>query len=284
MATALYILRRYSLLNPMESFLKWAGAAAWSLLEAGLIFLVGWWLSSAVVKLLRRALERTKADGGIITFICSFCRIFLQIVAGITAISKLGVDVSSIVAALATAGVAIGLALKDSMGNIASGIQIIFMHPFHVGDYISIDTTEGTVSRIELFFTSLTTFDNKEVVIPNSTITASTVVNFTAMETRRLDLKYTVSYSDNLSHVKDVLSRLCTEEERILDSPAPMVVIGDHMESGISVLVRVWCKTDDYWPVYFSMQEHVKTAFDEENITIPFNQMDIRIVENPKKR
>ena len=118
----------------MESFLKWAGTAAWSLLEAGLIFLVGWWLSSAVVKLLRRALERTKADGGIITFICSFCRIFLQIVAGITAISKLGVDVSSIVAALATAGVAIGLALKDSMGNIASGIQIIFMHPFHVGE------------------------------------------------------------------------------------------------------------------------------------------------------
>lgn len=270
-------------MNPMESFLKWAGTVAWSLLEAGLIFLVGWWLSSAVVKLLRRALERTKADGGIITFICSFCRIFLQIVAGITAISKLGVDVSSIVAALATAGVAIGLALKDSMGNIASGIQIIFMHPFHVGDYISIDTTEGTVSRIELFFTSLTTFDNKEVIIPNSTITASTVVNFTAMETRRLDLKYTVSYSDNLSHVKDVLSRLCTEEGRILDSPAPMVVIGDHMESGISVLVRVWCKTDDYWPVYFSMQEHVKTAFDEEKITIPFNQMDIHIVESSKK-
>ncbi len=272
------------MVNPMESFLKWAVPAAWAILEASLIFLIGWWLSSIVVKILRRALDRTKADGGIVTFICSFCRIFLQILAGITAISKLGVDVSSIIAALATAGVAIGLALKDSMSNIASGIQIIFMHPFHVGDYISIDTTEGTVSRIELFFTALSTFDNKEIVIPNSTITASTVVNFTAMETRRLDLKYMVSYSDDLSHVKEVLSKLCQEDERILDTPEVQIVIGEHGESGIYVLIRLWCKTDDYWPIYFSMQEKVKLKFDEEGISIPFNQMDIHILDDSKQK
>ena len=267
-------------MNPMETFLKWAGSAAWSLLEAGVIFLVGWWLSFAIVKILRRALERTKADGGIVAFICSFCRIFLQILAGITAISKLGVDVSSIVAALATAGVAIGLALKDSMGNIASGIQIVFMHPFHVGDYISIDGTDGTVSRLELFFTALSTFDNKEIVIPNSTVTASTVVNFTAMKTRRLDLKYTVSYSDDLSHVKEVLSRLCMEDERILTDPEVQIVVGEHGESGIRILIRLWCKTDEYWPIYFSMQEKVKLAFDKEGISIPFRQMDVHIHSN----
>ena len=272
------------MVNPMETFLKWAVPAAWAILQAILIFLIGWWLSSIVVKILRRALDRTKADGGIVTFICSFCRIFLQILAGITAISKLGIDVSSIIAALATAGVAIGLALKDSMSNIASGIQIIFMHPFHVGDYISIDTTEGTVSRIELFFTALNTFDNKEIVIPNSTITASTVVNFTAMETRRLDLKYMVSYSDDLSHVKEVLSKLCQEDERILDTPEVQIVIGEHGESGVYVLIRLWCKTDDYWPIYFSMQEKVKLKFDEEGISIPFNQMDVHILNESKKK
>ncbi len=272
------------MVNPMETFLKWAVPAAWAILQAILIFLIGWWLSSIVVKILRRALDRTKADGGIVTFICSFCRIFLQILAGITAISKLGIDVSSIIAALATAGVAIGLALKDSMSNIASGIQIIFMHPFHVGDYISIDTTEGTVSRIELFFTALNTFDNKEIVIPNSTITASTVVNFTAMETRRLDLKYMVSYSDDLSHVKEVLSKLCQEDERILDTPEVQIVIGEHGESGVYVLIRLWCKTDDYWPIYFSMQEKVKLKFDEEGISIPFNQMDVHILNDSKQK
>ena len=272
------------MVNPMETFLKWAVPAAWAILQAILIFLIGWWLSSIVVKILRRALDRTKADGGIVTFICSFCRIFLQILAGITAISKLGIDVSSIIAALATAGVAIGLALKDSMSNIASGIQIIFMHPFHVGDYISIDTTEGTVSRIELFFTALNTFDNKEIVIPNSTITASTVVNFMAMETRRLDLKYMVSYSDDLSHVKEVLSKLCQEDERILDTPEVQIVIGEHGESGVYVLIRLWCKTDDYWPIYFSMQEKVKLKFDEEGISIPFNQMDVHILNDSKQK
>lgn len=272
------------MVNPMETFLKWAVPAAWAILQAILIFLIGWWLSSIVVKILRRALDRTKADGGIVTFICSFCRIFLQILAGITAISKLGIDVSSIIAALATAGVAIGLALKDSMSNIASGIQIIFMHPFHVGDYISIDTTEGTVSRIELFFTALNTIDNKEIVIPNSTITASTVVNFTAMETRRLDLKYMVSYSDDLSHVKEVLSKLCQEDERILDTPEVQIVIGEHGESGVYVLIRLWCKTDDYWPIYFSMQEKVKLKFDEEEISIPFNQMDVHILNDSKQK
>ena len=272
------------MVNPMETFLKWAVPAAWAILQAILIFLIGWWLSSIVVKILRRALDRTKADGGIVTFICSFCRIFLQILAGITAISKLGIDVSSIIAALATAGVAIGLALKDSMSNIASGIQIIFMHPFHVGDYISIDTTEGTVSRIELFFTALNKIDNKEIVIPNSTITASTVVNFTAMETRRLDLKYMVSYSDDLSHVKEVLSKLCQEDERILDTPEVQIVIGEHGESGVYVLIRLWCKTDDYWPIYFSMQEKVKLKFDEEGISIPFNQMDVHILNDSKQK
>lgn len=267
----------------MEVFFNWAGSAVWSLLAAAVIFLLGWWLSSVIVKLLRRALERTKADGGIISFLCSFCRVFLQIVAGIMAIAKLGVDVSSIVAALATAGVAVGLALKDSMSNIASGMQIIFMHPFHVGDYISIDTAEGTVGRIEILFTTLNTFDNKEVVIPNSKITASTIVNFSSMETRRLDLKYMVSYSDDLFQVKEVLSRLCGEDERVLSDPEPQIAVGEHLSSGVCVLARVWCKTDDYWPLYFSMQEKVKLTFDQEGITIPFDQMDVHILAEDGK-
>lgn len=261
-----------------ERFSSWLFPNLIHLAEAGLIFLIGWWLSKVLVRLLRKTLARTRVSSGIISFLSSFCRVALQILAGIMAVAKLGVDISSIIAALATAGVAIGLALKDSMSNVASGLQIVFTHPFEVGHYVSLNGVEGTVERIEILFTTLRTFDNKEVVIPNSKITDSVLTNYSSMEHRRLDLKYIVSYKDDIFLVKNILSDLCAQESRILSQPeGPQIAIGEHGENGICVLARVWCKTSEYWPLYFAMQEKVKLAFDEKGITIPFHQMDVHL-------
>mgnify|MGYP002799280977 FL=1 len=241
----------------------------------------GGWLSSVAVNLVRKAITRARGDAGVTTFLASLLNILLKAIIAIMAIAQLGIDVTSLIAALGTAGVAVVLAMKDSMSNVASGAQIVLAAPFHVGDYLSApsEEAEGTVERIEMMFTTLRTFDNKEIVIPNSRLMQSTIINFTAMKTRRLDLTYSVSYSADLLAVKALLMRLCEEEPRIQKDPAPLVAVGEHGASAVSIVVRVWCEIGDYWDVYYAMQERVKLAFDEAGIQIPFPQLDIHFPE-----
>ena len=201
----------------------------------------------------------------------------IKIIISITALAQLGVEVGSIIAAIGAAGVTVGLALKENMANVASGAQIIFTKPFTVGDYLLLDNVEGVVERIEIMFTTLRTFDNKEIVIPNSKVTVSTITNYTAMKTRRLDLHYSISYNDDLAKVKAVLGELVEKNPLVEKTPEPLVAVEEHKDSCIQMLVRVWCKTDDYWPLYYQMQEEVKLAFDRAGIHIPFPQMDVHV-------
>lgn len=247
------------------------------ILGALLILGIGWWLSNQAVRLMFRAMSRSKTDTGLVTFISSLARVLLKMIVCITAAAQLGMNVGSIIAAVGAAGLTIGLAVKDNMANIACGAQIIFTKPFRVGDYILFEETEGTVERIETMFTTLRTFDNKEVVIPNAKITSGVIVNYSAMATRRLDLKYTVGYDEDLGKVKSLLGDLAGRNSMVLDSPAPLVAVGEHGENGITVEVRAWCETDDYLTLYFDMQEKVKLAFDEAGIRIPHNQLDVHI-------
>ena len=265
--------------NYGEQFMTWMQAVLPRLVGALAIFAIGWWLSNQLVKLMYRGMMRSKADTVIVTFICSLIKALLKIIVCITAAAQLGMNVNSIIAALGAAGVAIGLALKDNMANIASGAQIIFTKPFHAGDYLALQDVEGTVERIEIMFTTLRTFDNKKVVIPNSTVTSSVITNYSAMETRRLDLNYMVGYGENLAAVKKLLSGLTEENPMVLKDPAPLIVVGEHKEDGVVVGARVWCKTDDYWTLYFDMQENVKLAFDKAGIIIPFRQLDVHMNE-----
>jgi small conductance mechanosensitive channel len=260
-----------------DQFIAWGESALPRLVGAVLILAIGWWASNLLVRLMYRAMKRSKADTGIVTFLCSSARAFLKIIVCITAAAQLGMNVNSIIAALGAAGLTIGLALKDSMSNIASGAQIIFTKPFRVGDYLALADVEGTVERIETMFTTLKTFDNKKVIIPNSKITVSVITNYSAMETRRLDLNYIVGYSEDLAAVKNVLGELVNQNSMILGSPDPLVVVGEHQEIGITMGVRVWCKTEDYWNLYFDMQEKVKLAFDKAGIAIPCRQMDVHM-------
>ncbi|WP_312694382.1 mechanosensitive ion channel family protein [Caproiciproducens sp.] len=242
-----------------------------------LILGIGWWLSNQAVRLMFRAMSRSKTDTGLVTFISSLTRALLKILVCITAAAQLGMNVSSIIAALGAAGLAVGLALKENLSNIACGAQIIFTKPFLVGDYIAYGDTEGTVERIETMFTTLRTFDNKEIVIPNSKITSGVIVNYSAMATRRLDLKYSVGYGEDIAKVKHLLSELIENHPIVLKDPSPLVAVGEHRESAVIVEVRVWCKTEDYLALYFDMQEKVKLAFDEAGIRIPYHQMDVHM-------
>ncbi|MBW7571759.1 mechanosensitive ion channel family protein [Caproiciproducens faecalis] len=260
-----------------QNFLLLLESSLPKLFGALLILAIGWWLSNQVVRLMFRAMSRSKTDTGFVTFISSLTKVLLKTIVCITAAAQLGMNVGSIIAAVGAAGLTIGLAVKDNMANIACGAQIIFTKPFRVGDYILFEETEGTVERIETMFTTLRTFDNKEVVIPNAKITSGVIVNYSAMATRRLDLKYLVGYDEDLAEVKNLLRELVEQNPMALTSPAPLIVVGEHRDSGITVEVRVWCKTQDYLTLYFAMQEKVKLAFDKAGIRIPYNQLDVHV-------
>ncbi|MBS6162655.1 MAG: mechanosensitive ion channel family protein [Clostridiales bacterium] len=264
--------------NLWAQFLAWLEQSLPRLLGAAVIFAAGWWLSNLTIKLLRRAMNRSHADTGIITFICSLLRVLLKIIVCIMTLAQLGMDVTSIIATLGAAGLAIGLAVKDSMSNIASGAQIIFTHPFRAGDYLAVEGgAEGTVERIEIMFTTLRTYDNREIIIPNSKLTVSTLTNYTSMETRRVDLEYQVSYQADLAQVKAVLQKISDQHPLVLADPAPLIAVSAHKDSAIAIAVKAWCKTPDYWALFFDMQERVKLAFDAEGIHIPFPQMDVHL-------
>lgn len=242
-----------------------------------LIFVVGWWASNQAARLMYRAMKRSRADTGIITFLCSLARAAFKVIVCITAAAQLGMNVNSIIAALGAAGLTVGLALKDSMSNVASGAQIIFTKPFKVGDYLALADVEGTVERIETMYTTLRTVDNKTVIIPNSKITVSIITNYSAKQMRRLDLKYIVGYNENLAKVRELLSNLAQENPLVLKEPAPVIVVGEHTENGITVGMQLWCKTEDYSALGSDMQEKVKIAFEKAGVGTPFGQLDVRM-------
>lgn len=270
-------------MNPFQKFLDqtllWIQGFAPKLLLCILTLVIGWWVAVLLSKAVKRGMQKANIDPGIISFLYSILKTTFRIIVVVCSVAQLGVNVTSIVAAIGAAGVTIGLALKDSLANIASGALIIINKPFHVGDYLETEGLQGTVTKIEMMFTTLTTYDNKTIVIPNARLTENNIVNYTAQKTRRLDLCYCVSYSDDLTKVKNILKKLVTSNEKILKNPEPVIAVADHKDNGIDIVVKVWCKVDDYWSIYYDMQEKVKLHFDENGIVIPFNQLDV-IIKN----
>jgi len=262
-----------------EQFLTGLQALLPKLLGAVLILAIGWWLCNVVIGLMRRGMDRTKADTGIVTFLCSLTSATLKVIVCITAAAQI-MNVTSIIATFGAAGLAVGFALKDNMSNIASGAQIVFTKPFRVGDYLKLETVEGTVTRIEIMFTTLTTADNKEIIIPNSKMITSIITNFNSQQTRRLDLSYAISYDADIAAAKVLLGDMVKNHKKVIQTPAPLVAVGEYKESSITIVVQLWCKSEDYWSLYHGMQEQVKLAFDEAGIS-PFHQIEAQ--ETPEK-
>lgn len=233
-------------------------------------------------KILRKSLERNNADTGLIQFLDSFVKYALYIVLALSILQRFGVQTTSIVAAIGSVGVAIGLALQGSLSNFAGGVILLLLKPFKVGDYIVQDSLEGTVSEIQLFYTTLTTGDNRKIVIPNGQLADNSLINVTAADIRRLDIHVGISYQSDMKQAKEILRRLGNEDADTLkeEERAPMAAVYELGDSAVDMLLRVWTPTEKYWEVKFRLTEAVKEAFDEVGIEIPFNQLDVHVTTN----
>ena len=241
------------------------------------IKVIGW-----VRKILRKSLERSEADTGLIQFLDSLVKYALYLLLGLSVLQKFGVQTTSIVAAIGSLGVAIGLALQGSLSNFAGGVIILLLKPFKVGDYIVQGSLEGSVSEIQLFYTTLLTGDNRKVVIPNGQLADNSLINVTSSDTRRLDIKVGISYNADIKLAKEILLNLANSDADVLqeEGKAPMAVVENLGESSVDMMLRVWTPTDKYWDVKFRLNEAVKLSYDEAGIEIPFNQLDVHLINS----
>jgi small conductance mechanosensitive channel len=235
------------------------------------------WIASLVRRGIRRMMERGKVEPIITGFVSSIAYIGLLVFVVIAALGQLGIQTTSFIAILGAAGLAIGLALQGSLANFAAGFLMIIFRPFKVGDFIEGAGVAGVVEEIQIFTTKLKTPDNKIIIIPNAKLSGDNIVNYSAQETRRVDMTVGVSYDADLAKVKAVLNDIISKETRILAEPAPQVVVAELGDSSVNFVMRVWTKTADYWPVKFDATETIKNRFDAEGIGIPFPQRDVHI-------
>ncbi len=246
-------------------------------LIALLVFFISSRLIKLVRRLVRRSMERAGADTGLVQFIDSLLKAFLYFVLVMLIASGFGVDTASVIALAGSAGLAAGLALQGSLSNFAGGVLILMVKPFKVGDYIIQGDLEGTVSQIEMIYTSLLTPDNRKVVIPNGALADSSLINVTAQEKRRLDIDVGISYAADLRRAKEVCMKLLEQDARILQDEERLAVVSELADSAVMLKVRFWVRPEDYWMAKWEMTEAVKLAFDENGIEIPFNQLDVHV-------
>lgn len=254
------------------------------LLEGGmsliwsLVFLfVGLKLIRILRKFLKKALDRSGVDKGVIQFLDAFVKISAYAVLILALLARFGIQTTSFITLLGSAGVAIGLSLQGSLSNFAGGILILVLKPFVVGDYINACGCEGSVTEISLFATTLHTADNRNVVIPNGTLSNSNIVNYSANETRRVDMSVDVAYSSDLKYAREIIMDILDKDEKVLKDPPYIVAVDNLGDSGITILIRPWVKTEDYWEVKWRIMERVHDRLNEEGIDIPFPQMTVHL-------
>ena len=242
-----------------------------------MVFVIGRVIVNMILKIAVKMLKRSKMDPMLVNFVKSIGNAFLMLIVVIAALNVLGVDTTSLIAVLASAGLAIGLALQDSMKNFASGVLLLTFHPFQKGDYVEAGGTKGVVQNITLFSTVMLTLDNREVIVPNGTIWSSVITNYTARDTRRVDMVFGIGYGDDIHKARVVIEGVLAQESRILAEPKADIVVAELGDSSVKFYVRPWVKSEDYWPVNFAVTEAVKLAFDQQGVSIPFPQMDLHM-------
>jgi small conductance mechanosensitive channel len=240
---------------------------------------VGLFVIRMVVGGFHKGMQIRHVDETLQDFILKMLGFIFKALLLISVASMVGIATSSFVAVLGAAGLAVGLALQGSLSNFAGGILILFFRPFVVGDVIEANGFLGCVHKIQIFNTILLTLDNQKIIMPNSILSNGTVTNLFAEETRRVDMKFGISYNDDVRAAKDIFTELLASDDRVLKSPEPEVYLAEHGDSSVNFIVRGWVKSDDYWPVYFDMHERVKLTLDEKGISIPFPQRDVHLIQ-----
>ena len=263
----------------LNGLLAQMGDLAKRLIVALVIFFVGHLLIKWLMKLIRKSKFATKSDQTVVRVLNNFIRVGLYIVLVVTIVGIMGVPMASVVAAIASAGVAIGLALQGALSNLAGGIMILLFRPFRLDDYVEAAGLSGTVTDIGIFYTVLTTPDNKVVTIPNGTIMSENVTNYSAKSTRRVELVISVAYGSDIEKVKEILLGIAAEHPLVLQDPAPFARLAEHGDSSLDFKLRVWVNRADYWTVYFDLLETVEGRLAEAGVEIPYNQLDVHITK-----
>lgn len=247
------------------------------ILAAVVVFLLGRWIIKLIQRWMANGLMSRHGDATLHSFLSHLVSVLLYFLLIIAIIGILGINTSSLVALLASAGLAVGMSLGGTLQNFAGGVLIIMFRPFKVGDFISAQGMEGVVSEIQIFNTHLLTTDNKEVILPNGPLATGVMTNFSKQGTRRVDWVFSIAYGDDYDKAKTVLRRLIDENQSILKSPEPFIELGKLNSSSVDITVRAWVNSADYWPVFFSMNEKVYKAFAQEGLNIPFPQVDVHM-------
>ncbi|MCD8522257.1 MAG: mechanosensitive ion channel [Saccharospirillaceae bacterium] len=242
-----------------------------------LIFIIGRMLAGFVTRTTIKALERARLDPILVSFLATVMNSTLTLLVIVFALSQLGLDTTSLVALLGAAGLAVGLALKDSLSHFAAGVMLIVFRPFKLGDYVEVGGVAGSVDKITIFSTRLKTPDNKVVTVPNGNVFGNTMVNYSEEATRRIDMVIGISYGSDLLKAKNILEELVKEHAKVLKDPSYTIAVSELADSSVNFVVRPWVNAEDYWDVRFQLTESIKLRFDAEGIEIPFPQMDIRL-------
>ena len=257
-------------------------ATSYGMKIIGAIFtiIIGIWIAKLLSKTLGKVLKKKNVDATLTKFLISVVKIGLIAFVFISAASQVGIETASFVAVIGAAGLAIGFALQGSLSNLAAGVMLIIFKPIKVGDFIEGGGGSGSVESVGIFVTTLLTPDNKVIYIPNSTLTGGNITNYSAKDTRRVDMVFGIGYEDDIDKAKSAIKSVLENDSRILKDPAPQIALSELGDSSVNFNVRPWVNKADYWGVYFDVHEKIKKRFDEEKISIPFPQRDVHVYQN----
>jgi len=275
-------------MEPFKAFITDAnllpmlGGWAVKIILALVIYIVGKWVTNRITTLVRRLMDGRSVDPTLVNFLSNLVYAVLLAAVILAALDTLGLPVTSLVAVVGAAGLAVGLALKDSLGNFAAGVMLVLFRPFSKGDFVEAAGISGKVDEVRIFSTILTTPDNKQITIPNGLIAADAITNYTAKDVRRVDLVFGVGYDDDLKKAREVLTRICADHPKVLDDPATNIFVLNLGDSSVDFAVRPWAKTDDYWTVWGDLLETGKAELEAAGCSIPFPQRDVHVhASNP---
>lgn len=268
---------KLSLEEIIQEVITWITTEGLKLVIGLVVLFIVFKIINVIAKKFKKGMEKKNRDKTITSVGYSIIRKGLKLVAFLVFLGYIGIDTAGVGTVIASLGVGVGLAVQGSLSNLAGGLVILLMRPFRIGDYIEAQGEGGTVEEIRVFYTYLTTPDNRVVMIPNGTLANGSIINYSTKELRRVDFKFSISYDEDFDKAKKVIHEVIENTDKVLLDPAPFVRVHSHGESTIDIVARVWSKNEDYWGVYFDIMEGIKKSFDSANIEIPYNQLDVHI-------
>jgi small conductance mechanosensitive channel len=261
----------------VDAVWSWLSAYSLNIIGAILIFIVGKWLSRRIANILARILAKNNVDQTLVNFLVNLTYYTLLVLVIVAAAGRLGINTTSFLTIIGAAGLAVGLALKDSLSNFAAGVMLVLFRPFAIGDVVSVAGITAKVENINIFNTHFCSPDNQLIIVPNNKIISDIITNINAKNTRRIDLVVGISYSDDMARTREILAGLAKDDSRVLTDPAPIIAVAELADSSVNLVFRPWVKTTDYWDVRFDLTEKIKNALDAAGISIPFPQQDVHL-------